>query len=108
MKILGDEESACRRDGLWKGWDSRRAHMEKYPVTQWSRAHICMDVSSEILLVVQKDNSDPEAHLYLVAEAIVIFQEKNAKRVNDIFLEPLEMQPIWDNDGRHLSEVLQN
>ena len=56
-----------------------------------------MDVSSEILLLVQEDKthinpSDPEAQL--MAEAIGAFQENNAKRVNELFLEPLEMQMI--------------
>jgi hypothetical protein len=56
-----------------------------------------LDASSEILLFAQEDKthinpSDPEAQL--IAEAIGAFQENNAKRVNDHFLDPLEMQVI--------------
>ena len=63
-----------------------------------AKTDVCiMDVSSEILLLVQEDKthinpSDPEAQL--MAEAIGAFQENNAKRVNELFLEPLEMQMI--------------
>jgi hypothetical protein len=63
-----------------------------------AKTDVCiMDVSSEILLLVQEDKShingsDTEAQL--IAEAIAAFQENNAKRVNDLFLEPLEMQVI--------------
>ena len=63
-----------------------------------AKTDVCiMDVSSEILLLVQEDKthmnpSDPEAQL--MAEAIGAFQENNAKRVNELFLEPLEMQLI--------------
>ncbi|KIL66992.1 hypothetical protein M378DRAFT_159941 [Amanita muscaria Koide BX008] len=53
-----------------------------------------MDAASEILLLVQEDKthitpSDPEGQL--IAEAIGAFQENNAKRANELFLEPLEM-----------------
>ncbi|KAF9053180.1 hypothetical protein BJ165DRAFT_1523902 [Panaeolus papilionaceus] len=64
----------------------------------FAKTDVClMDASSEILLLVQEDKthinpSDPEAQL--IAEAIAAFQENNAKRVNDRFLEPLEMQVI--------------
>jgi hypothetical protein len=57
-----------------------------------------MDVSSEILLLVQEDKmhisntSDPEAQL--IANAIAAFQANNAIRVNHLFLEPLEKQVI--------------
>jgi hypothetical protein len=63
-----------------------------------AKTDICiMDTSSEILLLVQEDKSHnnpsgPEAQL--IAKAIAAFQENNAKRVNDLFLEPLEMQVI--------------
>jgi hypothetical protein len=64
----------------------------------FAKTDVClMDISSEILLLVQEDKthinlSDPEAQL--IAEAITAFEENNAKRVNDLFLEPLEMQVI--------------
>ena len=54
-------------------------------------------VRSWTLLLVQEDKthtnpSDPEAQL--VADTIAAFQENNMKRVNGLFLEPLEMQMI--------------
>jgi hypothetical protein len=63
-----------------------------------AKTDVCiMDVSSEILPLVQEDKShinpsDPEAQL--IAAAIATFQENNAKRMNDLFLEPLEVQVI--------------
>ena len=48
------------------------------------------DVDSEILPIVQEDNTplDPEAQL--MAEAIGVFKRR-MKRVSELFLEPLEM-----------------
>ena len=63
-----------------------------------TKTDVClMDSSSQILLILQEDKSqinpsDPEAQL--IAEAIAAFQENNAKRVNDLFLELLETQVI--------------
>ncbi|KIL59211.1 hypothetical protein M378DRAFT_169616 [Amanita muscaria Koide BX008] len=66
--------------------------------TVLAKTDVClMNAASEILLLVQEDKthinpSDPEAQL--IAETIGAFQENNAKRVNELFLEPLEMQVI--------------
>lgn len=52
--------------------------------------NIMKDVDSEILPIVQEDNTplDPEAQL--MAEAIGVFKRR-MKRVSELFLEPLEM-----------------
>jgi len=63
-----------------------------------AKTDVClMDAASEIFLLVQEDKthinpSDPEAQL--IAEAIGAFQENNSIRVNELFLDPLEMQVI--------------
>ena len=110
MKILEGEESAVddfaaellrvmgyeRDETIVRTRKNIRLHMCGEVVH--AKTDVCLlDVSSEILLLVQEDKthmnpSDPEAQL--VAEAIAAFQENNAKRVNDLFLEPLEMQVI--------------
>ncbi|KAF8628618.1 hypothetical protein AX17_005953 [Amanita inopinata Kibby_2008] len=64
----------------------------------FAKTDVCLlDASSEILLLIQEDKthinpSNPEAQL--IAEAIATFQQNNAKRVDDLFLEPLETQVI--------------
>jgi hypothetical protein len=64
----------------------------------FAKTDVCLlDVNSEIFLLVQEDKthinpSDPEAQL--IAEAIGAFQENNAKRVNELFLKPLQTQTI--------------
>lgn len=58
--------------------------------SKYAKTDVClMDVSSEILLLVQEDKthispSDPESQL--IAEAIAAFQVNNSKRVNEQFL----------------------
>jgi hypothetical protein len=110
MKILEGEESAVddfaaellrvmgyeKDETVVRTRKSIRLHMCGEIV--FAKTDVClMDASSEILLLVQEDKthinpSDPEAQL--MAEAIAAFQENNTKRVNDLFLEPLEMQVI--------------
>ena len=75
----------------------------------FAKTGVClMDVSSENLLLVKEDKTHINPSAQLVAEAIATFQENNMKRVNDLFLEPLEVQVIsWDDNDRHPPEVLQ-
>jgi len=60
----------------------------------YAKTDVCvLDADSEILLLVQEDKThinpqDPEPQL--IAEAIATFQSNNAKRVNDLFLNPLQ------------------
>ena len=64
----------------------------------FAKTDVCLlQVDADILLIVQEDKThisptDPEAQL--IAEAIAAFQENNTKRVNELFLEPLERQVI--------------
>ena len=60
----------------------------------YATTDVCvLDADSRILLLVQEDKThihpqDPEPEL--VAEAIATFQSNNAKRVDDLFLNPLQ------------------
>ena len=63
-----------------------------------AKTDVCvLDINSSLLLLVQEDKShlnpsDPEAQL--IAEAIAAFQHNNKKRVDELFLDPLEEQVI--------------
>ena len=92
LRVMGyerDDTVVCTRKSI-------RLHMCGEIV--FAKTDVClMDISSDILLLVQEDKthinpSDPEAQL--MAEAIAAFQENNATRVNERFLEPLTMQVI--------------
>jgi hypothetical protein len=50
-----------------------------------------MNTTSEILLPIRRTSTPADSEAQLIAEAI---QENNAKRANELSLEPLEMQVI--------------
>jgi hypothetical protein len=64
----------------------------------YAKTDVCvLDAASEILLLVQEDKThinpqDPEPQL--IAEAIGAFQSNNLKRVNDLFVDPLQTMVI--------------
>ena len=64
----------------------------------YAKTDVCvLDIAPEFLLLVQGDESnvnprDPEPQL--IAGAIAAFQYNNAKRVNDLFMDPLETMII--------------
>jgi hypothetical protein len=64
----------------------------------FAKTDVClMDASSEILLLVQEDKThinpaDPEPQL--IAEAIAAFQHNNSTRVQELLVEPQEIQMI--------------
>jgi hypothetical protein len=64
----------------------------------YSKTDVCvLDAASEILLLVQEDKThinpqDPEPQL--IAEAIATFQSNNLKRVNELFVDPLQTMVI--------------
>ncbi|KAF8546990.1 hypothetical protein OG21DRAFT_1394243, partial [Imleria badia] len=63
-----------------------------------AKTDVCvLDAAFEILLLVQEDKThinprDPEPQF--IAEAIAAFQSNNAKRVDDLFLDPLQTMVI--------------